>query len=454
VSFPRVSHLSDARQVAGAVNQSLSQLGNILAINVRDYGARGDGNTDDSSAFTKAIADLKAKSQIPYAGWIARGAPRLIVPLGIYNLGTTTLDIDFTLIIEGEGTLVGYGSRLKWTGDCTGIRIQASNTDGASGDTGSGTTGTYTTIKGLGLFGPYEDTTDFTGYTEGEYHGIHARTNYVIEDCHIEGFAGDGLHVLTSSGAGGAEEGNTNCSQVNRLWVKSVRNGVYIDGADANAGTFIAVIGTYCRQHTVWDSSFLGNVHIGHHSANAGLIPGVPPCVVTYLGNRYFVKQGQAAGASTNAPSGTTADNTWWLYNGAGGEALFANIPTWSSGTTYREGGGYKTDSANGYCVFVNPYTEGGEAASQYAAPTVVIGGLTGGDREMVVGQWLGTNKLTLNYDQVVGARQLGWIAPTGTAYRGTWDDSTVTLNTLAQVVKALIEDLGTTSSGHGLIDA
>lgn len=444
-----------------SVNQWNALLATIEAgaggsVTPQQFGAVGDGVTDDSAAFLAAIAYLKSISQIPYVGWIARGAPRLFIPLGIYNLGTTTLDIDFTVIIEGEGTLVGYGSRLKWTGDCTGIRIQAYNTNGASGAVGSGTTGSYTVIKSLGLFGPYEDTTDFTGNTEGEFHGIHARSNYIIEDCHIEGFAGDGLHVLTSSGAGGAEEGNSNCSFVNRLAVKSVRNGAFIDGADGNAGTFIGIIGTYCRQHTVWDSSFLGNTHIGHHSANAGLVPGVPPCLVSYSGNRYFVRQGQATGASTNAPSGTPADNTWWLYNGAGGVSLGLNIPAWVSGTTYREGGSYKVDSANSYSNWIGFYVEGGEASPQFMSPAVnIIGGLVGGARNLVTsGQWLGSLGLMVGGTAVVGPRQLGWVAPTGASYRGTWDPSTVTLNTLAQVVKALIDDLGTSQAGHALLDS
>ena len=59
---------------------------------------------------------------------------------------------------------------------------------------------------------------------------------------------------------------------------------------------------------------------------------------------------------------------------------------------------------------------------------------------------------LKVDGTQVVGAQKTGWTIMTGTAERGTFATSTVTLAQLAGVVMALQEDLGT--SGHGLIDA
>ena len=54
---------------------------------------------------------------------------------------------------------------------------------------------------------------------------------------------------------------------------------------------------------------------------------------------------------------------------------------------------------------------------------------------------------------QVVSNQETGWTAATGTATRTTFVTGTVTLPQLAERVKALIDDLGSTS-GHGLIDA
>lgn len=50
----------------------------------------------------------------------------------------------------------------------------------------------------------------------------------------------------------------------------------------------------------------------------------------------------------------------------------------------------------------------------------------------------------------VVGSRKTGWVAPTGTATRTTFDTAAVTLPQLAERVKALLDDLTT----HGLIGA
>jgi hypothetical protein len=52
---------------------------------------------------------------------------------------------------------------------------------------------------------------------------------------------------------------------------------------------------------------------------------------------------------------------------------------------------------------------------------------------------------------RVVNARKSGWSTPAGTATRTSFDTATVTLEQLAQRVKALIDDLHS-SAGHGLI--
>jgi hypothetical protein len=59
-------------------------------------------------------------------------------------------------------------------------------------------------------------------------------------------------------------------------------------------------------------------------------------------------------------------------------------------------------------------------------------------------------SRIQINGTQVVGLRQTGWTAPTGTATRTTFDTATVTLPQLAERVKALLDNLIT----HGLIGA
>lgn len=62
------------------------------------------------------------------------------------------------------------------------------------------------------------------------------------------------------------------------------------------------------------------------------------------------------------------------------------------------------------------------------------------------------TPGIALNSTKVLGTRRTGWTTPTGTVNRGGFDTSTVTTEVLAQHLLALLNDLG--AAGHGLIDA
>jgi hypothetical protein len=94
---------------------------------------------------------------------------------------------------------------------------------------------------------------------------------------------------------------------------------------------------------------------------------------VSYAGNRYCVIRGQEVGASTNAPSGTTADNAWWYYMTPGG--VGTTYPAWVSGTTYRAGGAYNSEGGgNAGCVFVGGYCEFDQPFAQFTSPTLVTG--------------------------------------------------------------------------------
>lgn len=67
----------------------------LFGVNVRDYGAIGDGVTDDTAAFQAALAALP-----PTAGLYSAG--KLLVPKGIYRL-SATLNLSQGHFIEGEG---------------------------------------------------------------------------------------------------------------------------------------------------------------------------------------------------------------------------------------------------------------------------------------------------------------------------------------------------------------
>jgi hypothetical protein len=83
----------------------------------------------------------------------------------------------------------------------------------------------------------------------------------------------------------------------------------------------------------------------------------------------------------------------------------------------------------------------------------VLIGNTTGTERLSVTGKVQLTatgDSYMVGSNDVVGSRKTGWTAATGTADRTTFETSTVTIENLAQRVKALIDDL----TLHGLIGA
>ena len=342
------------------------------AVSVKWFGAAGDGATNDSAAFTSAIAYLNASAS--NTNGFYKASSKLFVPAGHYFLGSTTLDISHTLIIEGDGTGmtgVAHATKLRWSSGASGIRIQRYDTAGASSvdnvNTHSGGDGTI--LRGLHLVGGYST-------TEGEFHGVHAKARFAVENCKIENFEGDGIYANVVAGSGGAAEGNANVSRVAGASISGCRNGIYLDGADTNVWSVIGVDASSNRRWGIWDSSFLGNSYFGCHSEANGWVPGVVPSVVSYSGNRYCVKKDQGTGASTNPPTGTSADNSWWYYLGPGSVAPGLNINAWASGTTYRDGGSYRSDGeGNANNLFSGCYHEGGQGFAQIDPPALVSGG-------------------------------------------------------------------------------
>jgi hypothetical protein len=367
-------------------------------------------------------------------------------------MGTATIDLTHTVIIEGESCGhygVAYSSALRFAAATTGIRIQAYNTSGASTvDGATHFSGAGSIVRGVALYGGFVA-------TEGEYHGIHAKQRFTLEDFLIYGFAGDGIHVDCTAGSAGADEGNSNLFRIKNGAVVSCRDGIIAHGADANAGSIENVDFTGNRAWGANERSFLGNTYIACHTSANGTW-ATKPSWVSQGGQRYTVIAGQETGASTNAPKSSTvtitiaspgvvswtahglvagtpiafsttgalptglaaattyyvlapntndftvsatvggaaintsgsqsgvhtigvaANNTWWLWTGIGGVNVPIGIPAWLSGQTYRAGGAYHSDNANGQNVLLNCYSEGDQPPAQLSYPTNVIGGLHG----------------------------------------------------------------------------
>jgi hypothetical protein len=385
------------------------------SVNVKWFGATGDGSTDDSAAFTAALAYLKSiAGNLVIAEY--KASPKLFIPAGHYYLGTTTIDVTHTLIIEGEGGQ-GFGSgggaatMLRWDANATGIRIEAQNTSGAATvDSATHFSGAFTTLRQLYLYGGFKA----DGSTpEGEYHGIHVKAAVFLENVSADYFQGDGLHAHTTSMSGGADEGASNLSRAYNCKFSVCRNGISIAGGDANAWIFVGPSCLYNRACGIDDQSFLGNTYIHPHTSGNGVsgnnvgTSAWPAYVVSNAGYRYCPVQGEEAAASTTPPSGT-ADTSVWLYLGPGAPA--SGIPAWTSGMSLRCGAPYRTSNFNAPNRFYNPYEEGDQGFSQFVHPTMVDGGIHGQGRPKGTGlysevvaaggscpgvQWSGALRLT-----------------------------------------------------------
>lgn len=322
-------------------------------ISVTDFGAVGDGVTDDGPAFVAAIDYCNSLATAGYG--YSEGAPSLFVPAGIYNLYSQPLDLNYTIIIEGE-TSAGYGgmaSVIKWSAGTSGFRVQRYNT---SGDSTVGVTGfpggDGSIIRQLGLVGGFTS-------TEAEKHAIHAKARCTVIDVYAINWEGDALHSDSSVGDGTT----ANLIQAIRLSTQNCRCSTFMKGGDNNAGYFESISGILNRQANVWDRSFLGNSYQMPHGAaiartsyNDGVT--IPVTFCHFGGNHYFSIIGQEAWASANSPTGTTASNQGWFFHSAGGADPSSGVPTWFAGITVRGGGHVVVEGLANSTTVTAPYGE------------------------------------------------------------------------------------------------
>lgn len=297
----------------------------------------------------------------------------VLIPPGTYWIGG--LDItDGTVRIEGSSATIGSGSGryatiLRVVAGKTGIRTQSIDTSGASTRDATAHIGSNSSLFcNLALVGGYTN-------IEGEHHGFHVRSRCAIENVYVEGFEGDGIFVDADSVTQG---GNSTGTTIRNVKVRSCRDGVRFSGNNVSASYTLGLDTQSNRRWGLNDECTLGNTHVAFQDNASGQCDGSStPCGVHYLGNWYGVIAGQEAAASTNAPSGTTADNAWWYYIKA--NAATTGFPDWVSGTTYRAGGIARTSKVNAPTLFLGCYAEQNQPKAQLVAQTMVIGGTLGG---------------------------------------------------------------------------
>ncbi|HEV2122171.1 MAG TPA: hypothetical protein VGW38_05270, partial [Chloroflexota bacterium] len=342
------------------------------------FGAVADGRTDCYPAWVSAMAHLVMRAGT--SGFAYEGAPRLRIPAAPapYFFSRTLELKDVCIILEGDGGFMAGepATVLAFPANTSGIRLQRFNTAGTGTESESkGSDGSI--IRHLGISG---------GGGSGPHDGKHVRNHAsTIEDVVVSGFAQDGIRISASAGSGAEREGNANNWKLRDCYlVRNGRAGLWVEGADANAGYAMGVDASFNGQYGFYDASFLGNTYVACHTEYNG-VPMAGPGrglgrtgQVSYNGHRYVVKDGKAAAAGHNPPTGTAENNAWWHHVGVGG-AVPGYYPTWSRGMSdLVEAGAYVTTDHNAQNLFLGCYAEGSQPPSKLVHPTLMIGGSNG----------------------------------------------------------------------------
>lgn len=423
-------------------------------LNVKDYGAVGDGTTDDTAAVELAMAAAIAEGD------------SMFLPPGTYD--TSLASAAFSGRFAGSGQLRDSGDHkrapmfsavkarpsslgawsspeLAYDGDISGMQLVMEHRITGAATMGQPSTGYLNTPEAcpahIFLYnesGWNEATASNDGRT-----GAAALYTQVYQSgqgdlaCHTGfAFAGGPLRsgatsFLANPAAvvfnGGAFAG---------------ADGVYLNVLEFGAedqGFDVAAVGLVLNMNRTEDTGALDTMWGGIRIQNSG---SKATDVGVMLANSGVATEGYRVGidlsAATLATTGTWVNAA--ITMSADQRIYFDSTPTDAGSSIYRR------PSATG------------DSWIEY--DTVVSGLVLVADGEPVLQLQetlvLSTQSISLasgrvyqvNGTQVVQSRQTGWTAPTGTLSRSTFDQSTVTTAQLAQRVAALITDL----TSHGLI--
>jgi hypothetical protein len=327
-----------------------------LYVDVRDFGARGDGEADDVRAIEAALASLAGNSPMQ-----ARGddyflpSATLYFPPGRYRLSRTlSLKQQVRLLGDTSGIGRGSASMLVFPPNVTGILVNRHNTAAQEGIVAPTTSAEGSVIEGLAVAvsGP--------GATRGNpATGIYARGRCRLVNCEATGFARDGF-AFVGNESGDQHLGNVNTSVVRDCSAQhNSRHGLWIAGDNANACLIENLNSEFNGGYGFCDETVIGQTWIGGHSASNGkLMSGQfrTTSMVWHRGRIYALLPGTdspAIGARTPPDAGSPV----WSLREENVPEPFFDIPEWRPGMALIAGGaGY---IGAGRHVHVNPYTEG-----------------------------------------------------------------------------------------------
>lgn len=287
-----------------------------LMLDVSQFGRLYADGIGDDYAVIQAALDAGPAVGSDVSGF------RVFLPRGRYRT-SQTLKLRRCIIFEGEGSgsFSGYGTTIVPDKGCQGLVISGVFDSGIAGMRADfaivrnlvvqfpagaqTTTWAATTAYSTGdLITPtaavpahhwvFECTTagttagsqpDFTipdlgdtvvdgtvTWTARSINGIDVKVKSTIENVSIINSPGNGVYLRGAV----TDTPSTNCNEwvMRRVTAMGAKmNGFFIDGRDANAGYAEKLFASTCGYWGVYDSSFLGNTHIGHDTDGNGLGP-------------------------------------------------------------------------------------------------------------------------------------------------------------------------------------
>jgi hypothetical protein len=322
------------KQIAGLTGGKFSDEIAEHALNVRRFGATGDGSTDDTAAIQAVFAWIQNNQSGGFAA-------RVIFPKGIYRC-SSTLTCTAPVIIEGHGK---YSSVLQFNADVDGLSL-----------TGSGSV-----VRSMGLSREAVE-------AGGGKAGILATgiAGFTVEDCSVVSTADNngfdyGLSLVNCSGVRvvGSEFETRENGSSDGIRINSCFD-VGIIGNSISTSFTNDAIGTNIRMTT----GACGNIYIANNRLFAGgtmirmditaLADGV-----TITGNRFgvFTTAIEAPGSSTNV---TLLNN---VYQATGTKMTstngFAGWSVWEPSLGITFGGGFQTATPAHTGTFTPDLTKG-----------------------------------------------------------------------------------------------
>lgn len=341
------------------------------AYNVLAFGAVADGATDDWAAFNAALTKTSANS---FVNAQTNGMPKIVVPHGDYVIGQS-IQLQRSAHIKGEshgGSGGDNGSVLTFPLNSRGIVVNRSNTyddTTVTDDPGAGADGSI--LEGLTLVSSHDNTTTTA-------HGVWLRARATVRDCHIKGFGGNGVNIYAEASGTGSITGNANLFSLDRIaCTKNLRHGVFVRGADANAGSGYMVNCTSNGGWGILDASFLGNAWYACHASSNGVASGHSVAYTKYGGVWYIAGPDQANTEQDFVDTQPGTNATVWVRSdnvsvAAGDEVV------WTAGLavgTFRTGGSYASAGTNGKALFSGCYIEGAQGRAVMSQRAMWQGG-------------------------------------------------------------------------------